>query len=319
MRPLLIAIFFLLSLSPALGAERTTILEAQEQHGAITAHFSLSGTTLTRDASGKGQISPVDRLEAELTVESPESQVIQLPLFSGVTFGDFTLIEQDKISRARTGNIITKTSWIIEPYNPGEYALPELVISATDQDGGVEPFTLNLPTVQVLDLETADRDFDILPPRPSATHNTWLTPLLTGTGVATALALLILYIKRHKRPCIPSPKQRARTRLAELQGGSKEKTESLSVLIRQFLDENFNLRTLEKTYAEYEPFLKKHPYLHRNETLLTILKTCDRSNYSGTPLSAEALDGLIQQTHEFIEGCAEPLRPDEMTETCGRW
>jgi hypothetical protein len=317
MRLLLCAIFFI-SLAPAMAAERIVLLELEEQHDAITVHFSLTGTTIIRDAEGTAQISPVDRLQALLVVTSAEAYAMQLPVFSGAGFGDFTLVEQGKTSRARTDNITTTTSWLIEPYNGGEYELPPLTITATGANGTVELLTISLPTLQVLDLEATDNDFDLLPPRPITTNNIWLILGVAG-GCIAVLLLLTLYIKRHKRPRPLSPKQRACAKLTELTGDSKEKAMALSSLIRQFLDENFNLCTLEKTYREYEPFIRNHASILNNGTILNILKECDQSNYSGTPLPAATITALIEQTLHFIEGCAEPLRPDEDMSTCGKW
>jgi hypothetical protein len=318
MRLLLFCLFFM-SLTPAMAAEPITILEVKEQHNGIIASFSLTGNTLTRDPEDHPQVSSVDRLQGELTVESPEAYVMQLPVFSGAAFGDFTLVERGKTSRFRTGDIISRTSsWLIEPYNPGEYTLPALIITGTAQNGAVETFTLNLPAVHVRDLDAADQDFDILPPRQITENNPWLL-ILTAIVIVALLILLVIWLKGQKRERPLSPKQLARARLHGLQGDSKEKAMHLSAIIRQFLDANFNLCTNEKTYKEYEPFITNHPHIHEADIILAILKSCDHSNYSNTPLSAESMAELIQQALDYIEDCAEPLRPGEDTKTCGRW
>lgn len=316
MRILLLIIFTILSCSQAAASKPVHILDITEQEETITASFLLTGTTVLTDETGQPQVSTVDRLQATLTVTTPETMSVTLPQFQKTTFGDFTLLEQGKTDRKRTDTTITTTSsWLIEPYNAGSYALPSLVIKAVSIRGNSNTLTLNLPEIKVIDCPAAP-DFDILPGRPARKNNPWLTPAIIA-GIIVIIVTLVLCLKGKKQPCPLTPKQQALLQLKQMNGTAKEKTEALSLLIRQFLDHNFNLRTVEKTYREYKPFIKKHPLIQKDEIILNILKTCDRSNYGNSPLSPEELSNITEQTRNFITNCAEPLRPDE--DTCGRW
>ena len=323
MRILFLTIMLILSTTRIAATEpvhaHMHVIDIEEQDGAITASFSLTGTTVLPDESQHPQVSPVDQLKATLIITTPETMHVELPQFHTATFGDFTLIEQGKISRQRTKTAITTTiSWLIEPCNEGSYSLPPLVIKGTTNQNELNTFTLHLPDINVIPLPATTGNFDILPPRPIRKNNLWLILAITA-GSIIILFILIKVLKAKRRPKPLSPKQQAFVRLEQLHDTTKEKTEALSLLIRQFLDHNFNMRTVEKTYAEYKPFIKKHPQIHDNDLILQILKTCDQSNYSGTPLAEEELLTITQQAHDFIENCAEPIRPDEDTETCGRW
>jgi hypothetical protein len=315
MRILLMTILVLLSWVQQAVSGPVHILDITEQEGDISASFSLTGTTVLPDASGQPQVSTVDRLQAVLRITTPETCTVTVPQFHNKTFGDFTLIDQGRTDRHRTGSTITiTTSWLIEPYNSGGYSLPPLIIKATAQEN-ISTLTLNLPEIKVTAPAAAD-SFDLLPARPVAKNRLWLILAVTA-GIITVIFILVLCLKGKKRPSPLTPKQQALLRLDKLDGTAKEKTKALSLLIRQFLDHNFNLCTVEKTYLEYKPFIKKHPLINQDEIILRILKTCDQSNYSNTPVSAEEITDITEQTRDFIKNCAEPLRPDE--DTCGRW
>ncbi len=316
MRSLLVFIILLIG-TPALAAEPQTLLDTTEKHGTITAHFSLSGTTLTKDDAGQMQVSPVDRLQATLSVEAPESLTIILPVFPGATFGDFTLIDQGKSHRARTNNITTTTSWLIEPYNEGEYSLPPLTIIGTSTQNNKESLTLKLPAIQVINLTSIDTDFDLLPARQTSQSNIKTILFMAGGSIILAL-LLVLCLKNKRQPQPLSPKQYALKKLMGLTGTNKKKTQRLSYITRQFLDNNFTLCTLEKTYSEYAPVIIKHPHMQGGAVVLNILKICDQSNYSNAAISDEDISRLLQQTEDFIKDCPEPLRPEEQSATCGR-
>lgn len=316
----LLLILLIISTNPSqtLAAPSTTVMDVTEQQGPISAHFNLSGRTLTQNATGIPQVSPVDQLEAHLTVTAPESYQVNLPTFAAATFGDFTLVERGKRTRMRVEQIETSTSWLIEPYKPGEYNLPPLTINASNQDGSSHTLTLVLPPLQIINLPP-DTGFKLLPPRPKSTRPTWIIPTLcTLVGIAS-LVLLSQYIRSKKRPRPLSPKQRALKQLTELTGTSKEQTMDISRITRQFLDDNFGLHTSEKTYGEYAPFIKKHTKIENSTRLLQLLQSCDQNNYSNHPMEEAERATIKEEAKSTIGDCAEPLRPGEDSKTCGRW
>ncbi len=316
MRPIIAIIIVLFVSTHAMAVEPVQILSIKEQQGAITAHFSLTGTTITA-ATGTPKVSPEDRLKATLTVKAPETYTVTLPIFSGETFGDFTLLAKDKIKRKRINDIETSTSWLIEPYNEGVYNLPPLTISA-EADKTTDTLTLQLPTITVTSLPEEDSPFTILPTRQLPPPLPWRLITVVSAGIALIVGLLFV-LKIKKRPLPLSPKRQALKKLTLLAGPNREKMAALSTIIRQFLDQNFSLRTSEKTYNEYAQFIKKHPHILKGDKILKILQTCDQGNYSGKEVSSEELTSLIQATHNFIDHSPEPLRPEEDTGTCGRW
>lgn len=318
MRYVMSAILILLINATVSANNSAAILDIREQQASITAHLSLSGTTVTLDDSGTPQVSPVDQLEAILRVDTPDTYRVIMPEFSGATFGDFTLISQGKTHRQRgDSSVTTTTSWLIEPYNAGDYNLPPLTIRATAQEA-TDTLTLSLPQITVTSLPPSTTDLDILPARQLPSPLPWKTIIAVSAGVAV-LILLFFVFKDAKRPRPLSPKQQALKALTELTGTERDKIAALSILIRHFLDCNFTMLTSGRTYAEYEPVIKKHPTILKADAILEILQTCDQGNYSGQQLSHETLDSLIQATSAFIEQSPEPLRPEEDTGTCGRW
>lgn len=317
MRHILAIIIVLFASTHAMGGEPVQILNIEEQQGAISAHFSLTGTTITTDTTGTPKISPEDRLKATLIVTAPETYTVTLPTFSESTFGDFTLLGRTKINRKRINDVETSTSWLIEPYNEGEYSLPPLTISAK-ADKTTDILTLQLPAIPVISLPAEDSPFTILPARQLPPPLPWRLIIIIPTVLAI-IAALIFVLRSKKRTHPLSPKRQALKELTALEGTSREKIATLSIIIRKFLDQNFTLRTSEKTYDEYAPFIKKHPNILKGDKILQILQTCDQGNYSGQEISGEELVNLIQATHNFIDHSPEPLRPEENTGTCSRW
>lgn len=308
----------LLSCGYAQAANFVQVLEIKEQHGSMTATFSLGGTTIVLDDQGQPQISSVDTLQATLTLLHPETVTVTLPTFTGATFGDFTLSDIGKTSRILSDHMTTSASWIIEPYNQGEYSLPTLIMTGVDAGHNTEQLTLQLPSVQVIDPETTATNFDILPARKLPKPLPWQTIYLS-LGIISLITFLFIFIKKNRRPKPLSPKQCALLKLNELSGDSKEKVAALSQITRHFIDDNFTLNTTEKTCHEYTSLIKKHHHILKPEAILTILKTCDESNYSGITLTDDAISDLISQTITYIEDSPEPLRPDEDPRTCGKW
>ena len=318
MRTLLVILALLFSHGQTQAAELVQVLNIKEHQGSITATFSLGGTTLTHNEQGEPQISSVDTLQATLTVLHPETLTVQLPTFTDATFGDFTLKDIGKTSRKRTTQITSSASWIIEPYNPGDYKLPTLLITGVDANNNTEQLTLTLPSIQVIDSKTTPNNFAILPPRALPQPLPWKT-IGISLSIIIVLIFIAIFIKRNRRPKPLSPKQCALLKLTELPDTNAEQIAELSLIIRHFLDGNFTLKTTERTYNEYAASIKKHPHILKPDTILTILKTCDESNYTGTPPPEETLTNLINQTKHYIEDSPEPLRPDEDQDTCGRW
>jgi hypothetical protein len=299
-------------------AKPVSVLDITEQQGEITAHFSLTSATIIAEDGAAPVISPTDQLEARLRIEAPETSKTILPKFSGQVFGDFTLLSQGKTKRLRTDTITTSTSWLIEPYNEGKYQLPPLTIVTTGTDNSSQTITLNLPAITVKNRLEAKTDFDILPMRQPDQELPWR--LIGGVSGGIIIILLLIFgLKGKKCPRPLSPKKQALRSLAGLEGSNSEQIGELSIIIRNFLDHNFTLRTMGKTFAEYAPFIKKHPQMLKAEAILDILHALDQSNYSGQKIEDEELDNLIKTSKEWIKQSAEPLRPEENTDTCGRW
>ena len=318
MQPILSAILILFTATYAVASKPVQLLDITEQQGAITAHFKLTGTTISESSTGNPTISTVDRLEAILQVDVPDDYTVAMPTFTGATFGDFTLVDQGRTERIRQQkHTTTRISWLIEPYNTGSYEFPPLTLSATS-GATTENLTLKLPPLTVSNTTKAETPFDILPARKIPAPLPWRMIVLVSGGVALII-LCIFVFKENKRPRPLSPKQLALKRLATLKDQHQEEMGQLSHIIRQFLDQNFTLTTSEKTYPEYESFIKKHPQILKTETILSILHTCDLANYAGKEISQEQWFDLLHATRNWLHHSPEPLRPDEDPGTCGKW
>lgn len=319
MRRLVACLAALLLLLPG-AAAATLLLELDASEGALAGHLALTGDTLLVDEQGQPRLTAADQLLCTLTITAPPAMTVRLPDLQGVSFGDFTLLDQGEITVKRTAaGLVHERQWFIEPYNPGPYQLPELVISGS-QGALTTELILPRPELSVHAIQAGEANLDdILPPRAPAPSR--LRPLAWAAAALVLLAGIGLLVGRFKKkgPGPQPPKERALAEMARLGAlPAREHIHRLAFILRCYLASRFDLRCLEQTYEEYRPALEGCAEIpaESRALFLDVLQRCDLITFSKIePGPGEAAE-ITDQITKGLAAC--PLaKPDHLT--CGRW
>ncbi len=307
----------LLVASPAFAA---VLVDLQSSEGDLKAHLLISGDTLLVDDNGQAQPTAADQLLCTLTVVAPEEMTVTLPSLNAAAFGDFTLLDQtEAISRRTRQGLEHERQWFIEPYNPGPYQLPELLIRGR-QGSMTTELILPRPEFIILNIETSSEDLsDILPPQTPAPSRALPVAVATGTLALLALAIWGFIRVKNKGPKPLPPQERAlaeMTLISELP--PRQHMERLAFIMRCYLDSRFELRCLEQTYDEYSSAIAACAEIPEDsrQTFLAVLKQCDLVKFSNIDPGPDEVETAHQQIKAALSAC--PLAsPDD--KTCGRW
>ncbi len=316
-RQLIILATFLLI---PLQAAAAVLVDFESSEGDLHAHLLITSATLLQDKEGQPYLTAADQLLCTLTVTAPEKMEVNLPSFPTPNFGDFTLLDQGETKTRRTSQGLEhERQWLVEPYNPGPYQLPELLIRATQ---GMMSTELILPRPEVtaheikVDGEELD---DILPPQAPKTPVSSTVLILGAVLIILALAIWAGMRLKNKGPKPLPPQKRA---LLEIDGlaelSSRAKIEGLVRILRCYLDSRFELRCCEQTYDEYAPDVTGCKEIPKESRVifLDILKRSDLIKFSNIDPQPGEAENMIDQAREALSAC--PLaEPDD--KVCGRW
>jgi hypothetical protein len=285
---------------------------------------SLTAATVLVELNGneKGQpkLSAADQLLCTLTVAAPEEMIVELPSLTGAGFGDFTLLSQGETTVKRTAHgLIHERQWLVEPYNPGPYQLPKLLISGR-QGAMTTELILPRPELMVQEINSAEEGLDdILPPQAPHPSRLWfLTWAVAALSLLAAAAWLVVRLKSRGPKPLP-PQERALAEIALVSElPPRAQIERLAFILRCYLASRFELRCLEQTYDEYSPELEGYAEIPAaSRTLfLKVLKRCDLIKFSNSEPGPDEPAELTRRIKEGLAAC--PLaKPDD--KTCGRW
>ncbi|PLX48478.1 MAG: hypothetical protein C0613_10675 [Desulfobulbaceae bacterium] len=313
------ALLSLICLIPAMTSA-TTLLELEDAAGGLTARLTITGDTLLVNDQGEPWPTPADQLLCTLTVTAPETTAVTMPSLTGAAFGDFTLLDQGEVEVRRTGNdLVHQRQWLVEPYNPGAYRLPGLLIRAVR---GNETFELSLAQPEItVHAVAADNSAggDILPPL-APKERSRLPLILSSLGLGLAALVIWLLRRRHKRGPRPlPPKQRALNELAraeELSG--RQRIERLAYILRCYLASRFELQCLEQTYEEYAPSINNCAAIpaESRALFLAVLERCDQLKFTNSQPEPREAERLTKEIREGLAACPLAGPGDK---TCGRW
>lgn len=301
-------------------AEATVLVDLHSSEGKLDVRLVCSGDTLLNDDQGQPWLTAADQLLCTLIVTAPEDMQVNLPSFAGQSFGDFTLLDQGEGTIRRTSDGLEHLrQWIIEPYNPGPYQLPELLVRAHHADMTIE-LILPRPELSVHALETTSKDLDdILPPQAPAPPMAAMLTLAALTLVSIALAVWLFIRHKSKGPRPLPPKERALAEIALIGDlPPREQVERLALILRCYLNSRFALRCLEQTYDEYAQAIADCTLIPKEsrDIFLAVLKRCDLIKFSNISPEPGETEEYTNQIKEGLAAC--PLaKPDD--KTCGRW
>lgn len=309
-----------LSVGPPM-AQAMEVVELQAENGELRAQLRISGPTVLADEQGKARLTMADELLCQLTLLAPEEGRLQLAL-NPDKLGDFLMGEQQRPRRQLTAaGVETSLAWTMEAARPGTLQLPEMEVRVKL---GTEEKALLLPATQlIVHSSLPEGEADILPPLappPAKTSNWPWWSLALFTIIVLALAAWFVASRKNKTAKAPSLIELSQQELARLEQiaepGAAE-AEALSALLRQLLDDKYQLQTRGQTLPEIKAALaRSRMAAEQQQELLTLLEQCQGWQFSQTPVDNKLFSEGLALLATLLN--QHPPAPAE-DKTCGRW
>jgi hypothetical protein len=227
-------------------------------------------------------------------------------------------METPRLDRDR--NLIHAKSYTLEPFLPGDYAIPPLEISFEDQ-WGVYSFSLiseeiAVEVVSVLPPQLGEQDIEEIW-GPISLQGRLIIWLGIAGLIMAALVLGLLYIGRRipvfrSEATALNPWDTARKELDRLltkklieQGRYREFYDAISDLTRRYVERRFSIRALEQTSEEFLQQVRKTIALSKYSSLLDeFLSRCDLVKFARYQPSVEDMERTVHNCESFLTGTA---------------
>lgn len=223
----------------------------------------------------------------------------------------WTLVDAaDKGSKSRLPN--GRWRWQrrleLDPTIPGkEVPLPEIELMYRDGPGEWRRHTWTDLTVEVVAsdgvIHHGEVGIETLPPRPQAARIPWRELALAIT-ILIVLGCGLWWWRRPRQTLVIPPDVRALLALKHLYFAPEATVhESVSDVLRRFLEERFGLVAPRRTSEELLPLARLSDAFPPSwlEPLAELLAECDRIRFAnGTPSRAEC-DDLVTRASHFVE------------------
>ena len=305
------------------------------EDGGLFKTYTQGSVTLDQRIN-KREITIAEQLNVVLETSTPENMEVEFPTYSA-SLGDFTLIDVKKhpARMAGTGDtvrVIYSVTYLLEPYLPGDYTIPEMTVMFFDRNNGEEFTRLATEEIQIGVKSLLDKDADSVEIKDikgplSLPENTALQILLVG------LVLLLIFmaiggflywqkISRDKKPVEIQlrPEEIALQELERLlaedllsRGEVKLFHLKISDILRHYIENRFGFRAAERTTEEFLTELsvaKSHgdSLLGGHKTLLTdFLNHCDLVKFAKHEPSLAESKKTVSLCRKFIEETKEKV------------
>ena len=280
-----------------------------------------------------------DQIYLNLSIEKPASELIKFPILKDTIVKGLEVLEvmpvDTQILKNNKLRLVQKIR--ITAFDPGLIAIPAFIFKRNNDTLFSNSLELTVNPVKLDSLEMAKIDtsqvmdiFDIKEPL-----NTPLTfkefiqrfyPYILGFFGLLLLVLLILYIiklRAQNRPLIRLPEKpkeaahiiafRALDQLKNKKlwqtGFEKEYYLELTDIIRQYIEDRFNVHTFERTSQEILDSIKSqklldHPIFEELKSLLTLADLAKFAKYKPLPNENEL---SLKSSYSFVEN----TKPEE--------
>lgn len=270
------------------------------------------------------EITASDRVLAEVEVVAPEGEEIDFPQFED-KLGEFQVVESRRSSPRLVddGRVLIKKSYELEPFLPGDYALPPLKIEHGPAEARAELETEEIPiqVISVLPEEEAEPDIkEIAPPVELPGTPPWVYGAIALGVLALAAGAYLLWRRRRKSeeevvPPVP-PHERAYDELEQLlredligKGQVKFFYLRLSNILRHYIEERFGLHAPESTTEEFLVDLRTGDEFSPDQKALLrrFLEHCDLVKFAKHDPTQTEIDQSVDSCRNFIsETKAQP-------------
>jgi hypothetical protein len=288
----------------------------------------------------KKEITIAEQLQVVLEASAPENIKIEFPSYSA-SLGDFTLIDVKNHPARMTGTgdnvrVIHIATYLLEPYLPGIYSIPNMSVTYLDRNNHAEPThlvteELHLEVKSLLGQDTGKVELIDIKGPLSLPQNTSLHILLA----AIALLLIILGVagflywqknygnkkpvKIRLRPEEIALQELERLLAENLLAGGAVKLFHLRIsdILRHYIENRFGFKAPERTTEEFLKELsvtksQKDSLLGSHKALLTdFLTHCDLVKFAKHEPSLAESEKTVSICREFIEKTKEEESREE--------
>lgn len=267
----------------------------------------------------KAHPNVADQIRLTLEATVPEDYRVELPPL-GPKLDQFTVREEQSSPPVLAGNNKTRQSrtYVLEPFLPGEYRIPSLMIEYWKKDDPptnkleIATQEISLVVRSLLDGESANIR-EITPPidLPKSYGAMWLA---LAVGLVLLGLIAFLFWRRRQRagltaePAIP-PHKLALRALDQLladdlvrKGEIKRFYQRITDILRHYIENRFGLAAPEQTTREFLVTLSaNHTLLPNHKQLLhQFLRHCDLVKFAEHQPSPEDVTNTMESCRAFI-------------------
>ncbi len=196
----------------------------------------------------------------------------------------------------------------LAPRLPGSLPLPPLVLRYRFGPGqdwknarwDLEPITVIGPKDGQGSIR-GETPIEGLPERPAGDSFPLVAVLLALAGMTVVALGIAAWTRRPRRRPTLSPHERALRDLEQARG-SRAPLESLSIVLRRFLEERFGLPGLRRTTQEVMTAVRASAEIGAaGDDLARLLEACDRVKFAGTPATVDEIEGIFRDARDWID------------------
>jgi hypothetical protein len=293
------------------GGREFEIVKEYDQGGPGTFTVKVSRTRL----------STAEELTLVLEVKAQEQWSVAFPKVQD-SLDKFRVADRGMEIRRldRDRNLIYTRSYTLEPFLPGDYAIPPLEVSFEEQEG--------FYSFSIISEEIAVEVSSVLPPQlgeqdieeiwgPASLAGRMIVWVGTAGVMLAALGAGLLYVR--KRLCVfgseakdMHPWEAALKELESLLGKKlielgryREFYDSISDLTRRYVERRFSIRAPEQTTEEFLKQVRDTNALSEYTPLLEeFLSGCDLVKFARYEPSVEEVERTVHNCESFLTGTA---------------
>jgi len=280
-------------------------LSRQYRNGPLTVILSASETNITT----------AGRVRLTLDVQTPENYGVVLPDL-GILVEPFTLAGsyEEPPQTLRNKKVLHRWVFLLDPALPGDFVFQALEIAAGPALVTTEPISVSVSSILPSDIEELQiRDISspvALLPEQRRQLRYWMT----GGGIVLLLVAAGLLVWLRKRALIEvpvPPHETAFQALEKLPDEPIARIHELNRILREYIENRFNLPMLGKTTHEILPMLGTPQIMELPAQLIEFLEAGEQIRF------AHAVpDGFIDSATDWIRSFIEQTRETGEEEPC---
>ncbi len=264
-------------------------LSRQYRRGSVTVILSVSETNIT--SSGKIQLMLDVQTPPRIDVVFPEAGTFSEAFSISGSYSE----PQQKLSNGKT---LHRQVWTLVPERPGEVVFQPLEVLAGNQTIQTAPLSIQVRSILPLGLDTFEIK-DIAAPAallPEQKRKQRIGWVVLGLAIATTgISILIRRSRKSKCIVIIPPHEAAVQALEDLPTEPIARIHELNRILREYIENRFNLPLIGKTTAEILPILGGTEFRGLTPRLKEFLEGGEVVRFSN-----RVPDGFTEEAERFV-------------------